>query len=219
MRKICIQAMTIYKVKEIYYTIQGEGRHAGRPMVFCRFAGCNFWNGRELDRLSAACNFCDTDFIGTDGENGGKYSASELSQKIISLWPQDSPEQVAVVCTGGEPLLQMDDELVQYMHKAGIYIAIESNGTIKAPKGIDWICVSPKGDATLNQISGDELKLVYPQIENTPNDFQELDFKHFFFFPLDDPQWVENTKSSIEFVKNNPKWKLSTQTHKYLNIP
>jgi len=211
--------MTTYKVKEIYYTIQGEGRHAGRAMVFCRFAGCNLWNGREKDRLNAVCKFCDTDFIGTDGENGGKYTAKDLTEKICSLWPDNSDQQVAVVCTGGEPLLQLDEALVIELKNAGIFIAIESNGTIKAPSGIDWICVSPKGDAPLEQLSGHELKLVYPQVENSPSDFEQLDFDHFYIQPLDDPQWNENTAKSVDFVKLNPKWQLSTQTHKFLNIP
>ena len=188
-------------------------------MVFCRFTGCNLWNGREKDRLSAVCKFCDTDFIGTDGENGGKYSSKELTDKIISLWPENSHQQVAVVCTGGEPLLQMDSSLIDEMKKSGIYIAIESNGTIAAPPGIDWICVSPKGDAKLEQLSGHELKLVFPQLENKPADFELLDFEHFYIQPLDDIRWNENTLKSIEFVKNNPTWQLSTQTHKFLNIP
>ncbi len=211
--------MTTYTVKEIYYTIQGEGRHAGRAMVFCRFAGCNLWNGREQDRLQAVCKFCDTDFVGTDGINGGKYDAVELTNRIISLWPEHSTQQLAVVCTGGEPLLQMDQELVDRMHEKNMFIAIESNGTLPAPQGIDWICVSPKGDATLRQVSGDELKQVYPQLENKPSDFENLDFNHFYIQPLEDPNWQINTSKSVEFVKNNPKWMLSTQTHKFLNIP
>lgn len=208
-----------YKVKEIYYTIQGEGRHAGRAMVFCRFAGCNLWNGREQDRLQAVCKFCDTDFVGTDGINGGKYTAQELTQKILSLWPSNSHHQPAVVCTGGEPLLQMDEELINVMHNNNLYIAIESNGTLHAPPGIDWICISPKGNADLLQISGNELKLVYPQVENSPADFEDLDFEFFYIQPLEDPFWKNNTAKSVEFVKNNPKWMLSTQTHKFLNIP
>lgn len=211
--------MATYSVKEIYYTIQGEGRHTGRAMVFCRFAGCNLWNGREQDRLQAVCRFCDTDFIGTDGENGGKYTAEQLVTRIRSLWPKDNEQQVAVVCTGGEPLLQLDRDLIDGMKSAGIYIAIESNGTLPAPEGIDWICVSPKGNSEITQKSGQELKLVYPQRENHPSQFEDLDFEYFYIQPLEDTNWEENTAQAVDFVKANPRWMLSVQTHKYLRIP
>lgn len=211
--------MATYSVKEIYYTIQGEGRHTGRAMVFCRFAGCNLWNGREQDRLQAVCRFCDTDFIGTDGENGGKYTVGQLVTRIRSLWPKDNEQQIAVVCTGGEPLLQLDRDLIDGMKSAGIYIAIESNGTLPAPEGIDWICVSPKGNSEIRQKSGQELKLVYPQPENHPSQFEDLDFEYFYIQPLEDTDWEENTAKAVDFVKSNPRWMLSVQTHKYLRIP
>lgn len=208
-----------YSVKEIYYTIQGEGRNAGRAMVFCRFAGCNLWNGREQDRMHAVCRFCDTDFVGTDGVNGGKYNSAQLLEKIKEQWPANNPEQIAVVFTGGEPALQLDDELIESLKQANIYIAVETNGTIELPSGIDWICVSPKGDSVIRQISGHELKLVYPQPENSPHQFTDLDFKYFYIQPLEDKNWDQNTQMSIEFVKNHPNWRLSVQVHKYLNIP
>ncbi len=203
----------------MYYTIQGEGRNTGRAMIFCRFAGCNLWTGREKDRLHAVCRFCDTDFVGTDGINGGKYEASELKDKILSLWPTNSDCQVSVVFTGGEPALQLDDALIHTFKDANIYMAIETNGTIELPLGIDWICVSPKGDSIIRQTTGHELKLVYPQPENHPEQFIHLSFENFYIQPLEDENWEKNTALSIEFVKNNPQWRLSIQTHKYLHIP
>ena len=210
--------MPTYKVKEIYYTLQGEGAHSGRPAVFCRFSGCNLWSGREEDRHKAICQFCDTDFWGMDGENGGRYSAEELAQKVAALWPEKAG-QPYVVCTGGEPLLQLDEALIDAFHQEGFKIAIETNGTIKAPKGIDWICVSPKAGAELKQVSGNELKLVYPQADAMPEQFEALDFEHFFLQPMDGPQIAENTKRTIDYCLKHPKWHLSIQSHKMLNIP
>jgi 7-carboxy-7-deazaguanine synthase len=207
----------MYKVKEIYYTIQGEGFHAGRPAVFCRFSGCNLWSGREVDREKAVCTFCDTNFWGTDGTNGGKYTASELAEKIKSLWPFGH-ENLFVVCTGGEPALQMDETLIQVFHDYGFEIAIETNGTVELADGIDWICVSPKADTEIIVKTGGELKLVYPQIENQPSDFLHLDFKHFYLQPLDDKNKSENIKKTIAYCLANPQWKLSVQTHKFLGI-
>lgn len=201
----------------MYYTLQGEGFHSGRAAVFCRFAGCNLWSGREEDRNDAVCKFCDTDFWGTDGVNGGSYTKEELVNKIISLAPK-SDTNVFVVCTGGEPALQLDDDLIEEMNEADIDIAIETNGTKPLPIGIDWICVSPKADAELIITNGDELKLVYPQKENQPEDFEEMDFKHFYLQPLDDANKDQNTKLCIEYCLANPKWKLSMQTHKVLGI-
>lgn len=208
-----------YTIKEIYYTIQGEGRHTGRPMIFCRFAGCNLWNGREQDRMQAVCKFCDTDFIGTDGANGGKYDSTALVEKILTLWPKDCGIQPAVVFTGGEPALQIDETLIAGMKKSEIYMAVETNGTIPLPDGLDWICVSPKGDAVIKQKTGNELKLVYPQPENQPKQFEGLDFKYFYLQPLEDEFWIQNTAAAVEYVKSHPKWRLSVQTHKYINIP
>jgi len=207
----------MYKIKEIYYTIQGEGYHTGRPAVFCRFSGCNLWTGRESDREKAVCKFCDTDFWGMDGSNGGKYSAHELALKIKSLWP-NSKKNVFVVCTGGEPALQMDEGLIQTFHAEGIEIAIETNGTILLPKGIDWVCVSPKADTEILVTEGDELKLVYPQKENLPNQYLHLEFKHFYLQPLDDENQKLHIKDTIDYCLQNPFWKLSTQTHKFLGI-
>ncbi len=208
----------MYSIKEIYYTIQGEGVHTGRPAIFCRFSGCNLWSGLEKDRNSAICKFCDTDFWGTDGKNGGKYSASDLASLCLSLWPKDSSSQPFIVCTGGEPLLQLDEPLIQAFKGLEFFIAIETNGTIQVPLGIDWICVSPKADADLIVNSGDELKLVFPQSENTPDQFSHLQFDNFSLQPLDDINQNDHIKASIEYVKQNPKWSLSLQTHKYLGI-
>jgi 7-carboxy-7-deazaguanine synthase len=207
----------MYKIKEIYYTIQGEGFHTGRPAVFCRFAGCNLWTGREEDRQKAICKFCDTDFWGTDGTNGGKYTAQALADMIISLWPADNRD-VFVVCTGGEPALQMNDELIAVFHEANIEIAIETNGTVALPDGIDWICVSPKADTDIIITKGHELKLVYPQLENKPQDYKHLDFDHFYLQPLDDNNHKVNTTATIQYTLAHPKWKLSVQTHKFLGI-
>lgn len=207
----------MYKIKEIYYTIQGEGHHTGRPAVFCRFAGCNLWSGREVDRENAVCKFCDTDFWGTDGVNGGKYDADGLSQKIKSLWPAGD-NNVFVVCTGGEPGLQMDEHLVATFQTYGLEIAIETNGTVPLPDNIDWICVSPKADTDIIMTKGNELKLVYPQKENLPQQYENLDFQHFYLQPLDDQNQIDNTASAISYCLAHPKWKLSTQTHKFLGI-
>jgi len=208
-----------YKIKEIYYTLQGEGHHTGKPAVFCRFAGCNLWSGIEADRDKAICKFCDTDFWGTDGKNGGKYTASELSSLLASLWPENNPEDRFVVFTGGEPLLQMDEDLTKAVKQVDFKIAIETNGTIALPKGIDWVCVSPKANTEILLKSGDELKLVYPQDGMDPSNFVSWDFRFHYLQPMDNPYLSENTKACIEYCKENPKWNLSIQTHKLLNIP
>ena len=210
----------IYSVKEIFYTLQGEGAHAGRPAVFCRFSGCNLWSGREDDRASAACRFCDTDFVGTDGERGGKFADSEaLARTIDSLWPQDYPSQKYVVFTGGEPLLQLDEALIRSLHQHGFTIAIETNGTLAVPSGVDWVCVSPKAGSVLTVTSGDELKVVIPQVGQQLADYTALDFKHFFVQPMDGPELADNTRLAIETCKRHPRWRLSLQTHKLLQIP
>lgn len=208
-----------YSVKEIFYTLQGEGAHAGRPAVFCRFSGCNLWTGREQDRTNAVCQFCDTDFIGTDGENGGKFNkAEDLARFVASLWPDSKAGKPYVVCTGGEPLLQLDTALIDAFHAEGLEIAIETNGTIEAPDGVDWICVSPKAGAEIIQLTGNELKLVYPQDENTPQSFDHLAFDHFFLQPLDCAEIDINTQKAIAYCQANPKWHLSLQTHKITGI-
>lgn len=209
-----------YSVKEIFYTLQGEGAHAGRPAVFCRFAGCNLWTGREEDRATAVCKFCDTDFVGTDGEQGGKFSGSEqLAAKIDSLWPASYAASKYVVFTGGEPLLQLDAALIDSMHKHGFEIAIETNGTIAVPEGVDWICVSPKMGSELKVRKGSELKVVIPQLRQNLQDYESLEFEHFFVQPMDGPDKEKNTRLAIDLCKRNPKWKLSLQTHKLLQIP
>jgi 7-carboxy-7-deazaguanine synthase (Cx14CxxC type) len=207
----------MYKIKEIYYTIQGEGYHAGQAAIFCRFSGCNLWSGREADRHKAICKFCDTDFWGTDGRNGGKYDADELVQACLKLWPKKTVNAF-VVCTGGEPLLQMDQTLVESFHKAGFYVAIETNGTQDVPPGIDWICMSPKANTKLVLKKANELKLVYPQDGLSPTDFEQFAFDHFYLQPMDSKEKDFNTRASIDYCKKNPKWKLSIQTHKYLGI-
>jgi 7-carboxy-7-deazaguanine synthase len=206
-----------YKVKEIFYTLQGEGFHSGRPAVFCRFTGCNLWSGREEDRSDAVCKFCDTDFIGMDGKNGGSYTAMELACKIVSLFPSNN-RKVFVVCTGGEPALQMDDELVTEFHKNNIEIAIETNGTKPLPHDIDWICVSPKENAEIVINAGHELKLVYPQLGNHPSQFEHYNFQFFYLQPLDDQNRVSNTEACVQYCMENTKWSLSLQTHKILGI-
>lgn len=211
--------MKNYKVKELFFTLQGEGFHAGRPAVFCRFTGCNLWTGREEDRDKAVCQFCDTDFIGTDGENGGKYSADELADKILSLWPDVSAGKPFVVCTGGEPLLQLDEPLIEALHKRGLEVAVETNGTVEAPKGIDWLCVSPKADSEIVLTAGDELKLVYPQETAMPDRFESFQFSQYYLQPMDGPEVLENTQACLQYIFKNPKWSLSVQTHKWLNIP
>jgi 7-carboxy-7-deazaguanine synthase (Cx14CxxC type) len=208
-----------YSIKEIFYTLQGEGAHAGRPAVFCRFSGCNLWTGRESDRATAVCQFCDTDFVGTDGERGGKFSTPEaLAQEIDSLWPQGHGHKY-VVFTGGEPLLQLDEPLIGAMHAAGFTIAIETNGTIEVPPGVDWICVSPKMGSKLVVAKGNEIKVVIPQTEQDLAAYEGLDFEHYFVQPMDGPLAAFNTELAIETCKRNPKWNLSLQTHKLLNIP
>lgn len=208
-----------YSIKEIFYTLQGEGAQAGRPAVFCRFAGCNLWSGREADRASAVCRFCDTDFVGTDGERGGKYDAPTLAGIIDGLWPEAHPAGKYVVFTGGEPLLQLDAPLIDAMHAAGFEIAIETNGTLAAPAGIDWICVSPKIGSVLRQRSGSELKAVIPQDGQDLSVYESLDFSHFFVQPMDGPELERNTRLAIDLCLRNPQWKLSLQTHKLLQIP
>lgn len=208
-----------YKVKEIYYTLQGEGAHAGRPAVFCRFTGCNLWSGREEDRSSAVCQFCDTDFVGTDGLNGGRYTAVELARKVRSLWPDAPGGKPYVVCTGGEPLLQLDEPLVEAFHEEGIEVAIETNGTLLPPPGIDWICMSPKAGSEWVLRSGHELKLVFPQSGAEPELFTNWDFQHFYLQPMDGPLRERNTRLAIEYCLKHPQWRLSVQTHKYIGIP
>ena len=208
-----------FSVKEIFYTLQGEGANAGRPAVFCRFAGCNLWSGREDDRATAICKFCDTDFVGTDGSMGGKYkSAEDLAHAIESQWPKPDHKRRFVVLTGGEPMLQIDEALVHSLHARGFEIAVETNGTIKAIAGIDWVCVSPKADTTIVVTQGHELKLVYPQPNALPERFAGLVFDHFYLQPMDGPDRLANSKAAIEYCQNNPQWTLSTQTHKMLGI-
>lgn len=214
--------MPSYQVKEIFYTLQGEGARMGRPSVFCRFAGCNLWTGREEDRASALCNFCDTDFVGTDGPGGGRFaSPGDLALAIIRAWPGPRTTRVRpyVVCTGGEPLLQLDAALLDALHAEGIEVAIETNGTRLAPPGIDWICVSPKAGAGLRQTSGDELKLVYPQAGLSPEQFRHLDFRHYYLSPMSGPNLGENTRAALQYCLEHPQWRLTLQMHKLLGIP
>ncbi|HEX8478848.1 MAG TPA: 7-carboxy-7-deazaguanine synthase [Telluria sp.] len=209
-----------YSIKEIFYTLQGEGAHAGRPAVFCRFSGCNLWTGREQDRATATCQFCDTDFVGTDGEGGGKFrDAASLAATIDSLWPASYPASKYVVFTGGEPLLQLDAALIDAMHAVGFMIAIETNGTLPVPPGVDWICVSPKVGSTLVVHRGDEIKVVIPQAGQDLADYQHLDFANYFVQPMDGPLAAFNTRLAIDTCRRNPQWKLSLQTHKLLQIP
>jgi 7-carboxy-7-deazaguanine synthase len=208
-----------YAVKEIFYSLQGEGRNVGRPAVFCRFAGCNLWSGRDRDRATAACNFCDTDFVGVDGEGGGRFSDTPaLARAIVKMWGGEGGGKRFVVLTGGEPLLQVGDELVSTLHERGFEIAVETNGSLAAPGGIDWITVSPKGATKLAQISGDELKLVFPQAEVDPEAFEHLAFDHFFLQPLDGPEAEANTVAAIDYCLRHPRWRLSLQTHKFVGI-
>ncbi len=210
-----------YAVKEIFYTLQGEGAQAGRAAVFCRFAGCNLWSGREADRAAAICRFCDTDFLGVDGAGGGRFdSAQALAEAIEHKWPQGSSvARRFVVCTGGEPLLQLDEALIDALHDRHFEVAVETNGTIAAPAGLDWLCVSPKAGAKLAQRSGDELKLVYPQAGADPTDFEALAFKHFFLQPMDGLSRAANTELALRYCLDRPQWRLSLQTHKHLGIP
>ena len=208
-----------YSVKEIYFTLQGEGAQTGRPAVFLRFAGCNLWSGREQHRAEAVCRFCDTEFVGTDGPGGGKFdSADELVDAVAKRWPGDG--RPYVVCTGGEPLLQLDAAAINALHERGFEVGVESNGTLAAPPGIDWLCISPKGSAPLAQESGDELKLVYPQeeAEAQPDRFEHLSFAQFFLQPLDDEHRDANTQRAIAYCLAHPRWQLSLQTHKIIGI-
>jgi 7-carboxy-7-deazaguanine synthase len=206
-----------YSVKELFFTLQGEGAQAGRAAVFCRFAGCNLWTGREQDRATAVCTFCDTDFVGTDGVGGGKFAtADELADAIARQWPGGG--RPYVVCTGGEPLLQLDTPLIDALHARGFEVAVETNGTQPAPPGLDWICVSPKADAPLVLTSGHELKLVYPQPLAQPERFADLDFQHFFLQPMDSVLQREHTKAAVKYCMEHPQWRLSVQMHKVVGI-
>ena len=208
-----------YSVKEIFYTLQGEGANAGRAAVFCRMAGCNLWSGREEDRASAVCRFCDTDFVGTDGTAGGKYTTADaLAQTIAAHWPHVGHAHRLVVITGGEPLLQLDTPLVDALYQHGFRIAVETNGTIAPPPGVDWLCVSPKLGSTLVVKNGQELKLVYPQDGGDPAQFAHLAFDHFYLQPMDGPQQRENTAKTIAYCQAHPQWSLSVQTHKMVGI-
>jgi 7-carboxy-7-deazaguanine synthase (Cx14CxxC type) len=207
-----------YAVKEIFLTLQGEGMQAGRPAVFCRFAGCNLWSGREQDRGEAVCQFCDTDFVGTDGTLGGRYAtAGDLAEQIAAIWGPEAGHRF-VVLTGGEPMLQIDGALIEALHARGFMIAVETNGTLPAPPGLDWICVSPKADTELAIRQGHELKLVYPQVQNTPEDYSALAFRHFLLQPMDGPDLAQNTARAIDYCLRHPQWRLSVQTHKTLGI-
>lgn len=209
-----------YAVKEIFYTLQGEGRHAGRPAVFCRFAGCNLWSGREEDRASAVCTFCDTDFVGLDGPGGGRFAdAPALAAAVAAAWTGATQAERFVVLTGGEPLLQVDPALIGALHAEGFTIAVETNGTIAPPAGLDWICVSPKADAPLAVAGGHELKLVFPQPGVDPARFEAMDFEEFLLQPMDGPAQAENTAAAIAYCLAHPRWRLSLQTHKLLGIP
>jgi 7-carboxy-7-deazaguanine synthase (Cx14CxxC type) len=226
-----------YAVKEVFYTLQGEGAQTGRPAVFCRFAGCNLWTGREPDRAAAVCTFCDTDFVGTDGPGGGKFAIpAELAAHVAATWDGDDATRRAVreegaagtagaerralvVCTGGEPLLQLDYPLVEAFHAAGLEVAVETNGTQEPPPGLDWVCVSPKADAPLMLRGGDELKLVFPQEEAPPDRFESLAFRHFFLQPMDGPELEANTRAAIAYCLAHPRWRLSLQTHKLVGLP
>ncbi|NND08538.1 MAG: 7-carboxy-7-deazaguanine synthase [Saprospiraceae bacterium] len=208
-----------YSIKEMYFTIQGEGRHTGRAAVFCRFTGCNLWTGLEKDRDQAICNFCDTDFRGVDGRGGGKYDAKRLAQAVADLWVDHQQGKPFVVCTGGEPLLQLDTSLVDAFHQQGLEVAIETNGTLKAPANIDWICVSPKPTEGWTLQSGNELKLVFPQMNMDPSLFADWQFDHFYLQPMDGPDLTENTRKTVEYCLKHPQWSLSLQTHKYIGIP
>lgn len=214
----------MYSVKEIFYTLQGEGARSGRAAVFLRFAGCNLWTGREQDREAAICRFCDTDFVGTDGPGGGKFAEPQaLAEAVARAWPSGEAGTAGgkpyVVCTGGEPLLQLDAPLIDALHARGLEIAIETNGTLAAPPGIDWICVSPKGRAPLVQRSGDELKFVFPQDDADPASLEALDFEHFFLQPMDGPRLAANLRQTVAYCLAHPRWRLSLQTHKLAGIP
>lgn len=206
-----------YFIKELYLTLQGEGAHSGRPAVFCRFTGCNLWSGREQDRPTAVCRFCDTDFLGTDGDHGGRFeTAQDLAETVAALWTGTGNPYV--VCTGGEPLLQLDELLIKAFHEQGLEIAVETNGTIPVPAGIDWVCVSPKANTKVVVTSGDELKLVYPQLGADPEQFEHLDFSHFYLQPMDGPRLEQNREMAIRHCQNHGRWRLSMQMHKLLGI-
>lgn len=217
--------MKTYSVKEAYVTLQGEGAQTGRAAVFLRFAGCNLWSGLERDRHKAVCQFCDTDFVGTDGENGGKFEGpGVLADHVARLWADEAGAEAGeayVVCTGGEPLLQLDGPLIEALHARGFKVGVETNGTVAAPAGLDWICVSPKANAALVQKHGDELKLVFPQdeAEAQPERFETLQFRHFFLQPKDDNRQAENTAAAAAYCMKHPKWRLSLQTHKLIGLP
>ncbi|MEJ2816080.1 7-carboxy-7-deazaguanine synthase [Caulobacter sp. CCG-8] len=208
-----------YSVKEIFLTLQGEGGQAGKAAVFCRFAGCNLWTGREQDRAKAVCTFCDTDFVGTDGENGGKFATPDALVDVIEAQWTGGPDDRLVVCTGGEPLLQLDQALIAALHARGFMIAVETNGTVEAPEGIDWVCVSPKADAPVVQTRGQEIKLVFPQDKALPERFEGLDFERFYLQPMDGPDRDRNTQLAVAYCLSHPQWRLSVQTHKYLGLP
>lgn len=206
-----------YFIKELYLTLQGEGAHCGRPAVFCRFTGCNLWSGREQDRPTAICRFCDTDFVGTDGDHGGRFETpQDLAETVAALWLGEG--RPYVVCTGGEPLLQLDAALVSAFHQEGFEVAVETNGTIPVPDGIDWVCVSPKANTKLVVTEGDELKLVYPQVAAEPEQFVQLNFTHFYLQPMDGPHMRENQESAIRYCQSHCQWRLSMQMHKVLGI-
>ena len=207
-----------YAVKEIFLTLQGEGAQAGRVAVFCRFAGCNLWSGREQDRAAATCRFCDTDFVGTDGTDGGRFRSAELLADAIAAQWQGGPANRLVVLTGGEPLLQVDAPLIEALHARGFAIAVETNGTIEPPPGLDWVCVSPKAGTVLAARAGDELKLVYPQPEALPEAFAGLDFRHFLLQPMDGPDVARHTRQAVDYCLSHPQWRLSVQTHKVLGL-
>lgn len=208
-----------YSVKETFLTVQGEGGQAGRPAVFLRFAGCNLWSGREQDRETAVCTFCDTEFVGTDGDGGGKFRTAEtMADHVASFWIGRDGDPKLVVCTGGEPLLQLDAPLIAALHARGFDIAVETNGTVVAPEGVDWICVSPKAAAPLVQTKGQELKLVYPQALAMPDRFHDLEFERFWLQPMDGPDQAANTAAAMDYCLRHPKWRLSVQTHKYIGV-
>jgi 7-carboxy-7-deazaguanine synthase len=211
-----------YAVKELFYTLQGEGANAGRPAVFCRFAGCNLWTGHEQDRSQAICRFCDTEFVGTDGPGGGRFASPEsLARAVAAAWPRGASRssRPLVVCTGGEPLLQLEPALIDALHHEGFEIAVETNGTLPVPAGVDWICVSPKANAPLVQTSGNELKLVFPQEGAEPERYRHLQFTHFFLQPMDGADRDRNTRLALQYCLDHPEWRLSLQTHKMLGIP
>ena len=209
-----------YAVKEIFYTLQGEGANTGRPAIFCRFAGCNLWTGREEDRADATCRFCDTDFVGIDGPGGGRFvSPAALADAVADAWPEDTDSQRFVVCTGGEPLLQLDTALLLAFHERGFEVAVETNGTVEPPDGIDWLCVSPKAGTEMVIATGDELKLVFPQAGADPSNFEALRFRHHFLQPMDGPEREAHTAAALQYCLDHPRWRLSLQTHKLLGIP